>query len=151
LNCKSETEPELAGEFDRVFSDQPPEAIAYAFATWREFSQFMPTIADVTTLVRQWHRQKAEVTEGVRRAADKQTTEAAHTRGELADLADLKAELLKLCQFPAAPTDRQMKQKAALDRLRRSGMPPALSLTPAQIAARREREREEIRKAGETA
>lgn len=139
-------ESELTAEFDRVFSGQPAEALDYAFASWREVSQFIPTIADIRGLLKDWHRNKTELKSKTEQRAEKERLETGRATGEVVDLVDLKAELAHMCQMPIAPTAHQQKLKAAMERARRTNFIPPIQLTPEQIESRREREREECEK-----
>lgn len=141
-------EPELAGEFDRVFSEQPPEALAYAFANWREVSQFMPTIADIATLLRQWRRQKFDAAEADRARRERAESERARRDGSLAGFDAIVRELKTIAKkMPEAPTAQRLRRAREREV---SFIVPPVQLTPEQIAARREFERQEIRKAGES-
>jgi hypothetical protein len=144
LNSKTEMEPELSEEFARVFSNEPTEALTYAFACWREVSRFIPAISDIRELLKAWHRNKAELAAISSRATEKKRLEAAREAGELADPAILISDLVHIAQMPKAPSEREQRMKLAIERLRRADAPPAVQLTKEQIAARRDKEREEI-------
>ena len=145
-NSKTVLEPRLSGEFLRVLSEFPAEAVEAAFRGWRDVSPFFPAVSDIRGLCEAWVRRKRELDEEIAKTAEQIKVEAAREAGELVDFADIKRELLAIAQFPTAPTERQERQKAAIERLRRSDAPPALQLTKEQIEARREQELEEIRR-----
>jgi len=42
-------------EFTRLFDQEPPEAIEWAFREWRLQSSFFPAIADIVELISTWH------------------------------------------------------------------------------------------------
>ncbi len=56
LNAKSDPAPELIAEFDRKFSRESPEALAWAFDAWRERSPFFPAVSEIRGLLRDWRR-----------------------------------------------------------------------------------------------
>jgi hypothetical protein len=144
LNSKSEPESELVAEFSRVFSATAPEVLQWAFREHRERSAYFPTISELRGLACEYRvkeRQKREVEEV---EAERRRIAEAREHGELVDFTDIKKELLSIAAFPAEPNEHQRRQQAAINRLRRVEMPPALQLTPAQIEARRDKEREEI-------
>ncbi len=55
LNSKSEPERELVAEFARVFDQESPEAIEWAFREWRLQSTFFPSISAIAELISRWH------------------------------------------------------------------------------------------------
>src|SRR5689334_17679298 len=63
LNAKSEPEAELVSEFDRIFSRESPDAIQWAFQTWREKSPFFPAVSEMIALVKEFKRGQREQAE----------------------------------------------------------------------------------------
>lgn len=139
-------EPELTGEFCRVFQGQSSDALAYAFACWREISQFLPAISDIRGFLKVWHRNKVELEGKAKQKADLEKLEEGRANGQVVDLVDLKMELAHICQMPEAPTAQQQNWKLRQERARLASMPPPIVLTIEQITARTEKEREEIRR-----
>jgi hypothetical protein len=135
LNSKTDIEPELVAEFKRVFSAQPPEALAYAFACWREVSQYVPAISDIRVLVRDWHRNKAELAARAAAKLERERLEAARgSGGEVREFKEVLSDLIHIAQQPIAPTERQQRIKLAMERARLAEMPPGLILSPEQLA-----------------
>jgi len=150
-------EPELIAEFDRVLSRQPAEALAYAFACWREVSAFLPAISDIRSLLKGWHRNKQEIESKELRNRLMDEREAARARGELVDFSEVKSELLRIAKWPESPQEHQREFSRAMERMRKIDAPPAVALTKEQLAelanpttpegiARKAREREQLAK-----
>ena len=150
-------EPELSAEFARVFSGQPAEALAYAFACWREVSAFLPTISDIRAQLKTWHRNKAEIESKLLRGRLEAERETARARGELLDFNEIKSELVHIAQMPIAPNAHQQNFRRAMEQMRRIDAPPAVALTKEQLAelanpttpegiARKAKEREQLAK-----
>lgn len=53
-NSKVEVETGLAAEFYRVFAEEKPEAIQWAFRKWRDQSAFFPAISEIKSLLAEW-------------------------------------------------------------------------------------------------
>lgn len=123
-----------------MFSETKPEALQWAFREHRKRSPYFPAISEIHGLLCEYRMKERHK----RETEERQTLNQARERGELVDFTDIKKELLSIAQFPAEPTEHQRKQQAAIERLRRAEMPPAVCLTAQQIAERREKEREEI-------
>ena len=140
---------DLNEEFLRVLSEYPAEAIESAFRGWRAVSPFFPAVSHILDLCMHWVRRQAEETEMRQRRLEREKLDAARAAGELVDFADIKKELLSIAVFPDKPNEHQKRQQAAIERLRRSEMPPALPLTPEQIKSRRADEQAEIRRYSE--
>lgn len=145
-NSKTVMEPRLSVEFLRALEKFPLECIEAAFRGWRDVSPYFPAISDIKELCQTWTRLQREETERLAREAERDKLEEKRAAGELVDFVDIKTELLKIAQFPAEPTPRQVKQRAAIERLKRAEVSPALQLTKEQIAARREAEQAEIQR-----
>lgn len=146
LNSKSEPESELVSEFSRKFSNEPPEAIQAAFRAWRDISPFFPTIADIAELLFTWHRLKAEEYQAQQQAAEKQKITEAREKGELVEFTDILKQLDKTVGKMPEPPHIQRQRKS---RPTTSPTIPSVQLTKEQIDARREKEREEIKRAEE--
>jgi len=54
------------------FEKQPPEAIEWAFRTWRHNSPFMPAISDIAELLASWHQRQREAAEAQQRREDRE-------------------------------------------------------------------------------
>jgi hypothetical protein len=145
-NSKTELDPSLVAEFSRKFFREPPEAIRSAFQSWRDQSPHIPTISDILRLLATWHRDRAEAAAEAQQKRERAELEVARAEGKLADFADIKKQLLEIAKMPE-PTSRQVEMRIAIEKMQRAEMPPALQLTKEQIAARREKELEEIRNA----
>jgi hypothetical protein len=57
------------------FEKHPPEAIEWAFRTWRHGSPFMPAISDIAELLGTWHQRKREEAEDKQRRQDRERGE----------------------------------------------------------------------------
>lgn len=93
LNSKSEPNRELTGEFLRVFWNEPPEAIEWAFRAWRNESSFFPAIADIRKLLHAWHRDEREKAEAEKRRAEREAIEQARKEGKLLDFAAIVKQM----------------------------------------------------------
>jgi hypothetical protein len=82
-NAKVEVGEDLVREIASEFEEEPPEAIEWAFRSWRRTSPFMPAICDLLELVNEWHEQERELIAERRRAAEKDAEARARERGEL--------------------------------------------------------------------
>jgi hypothetical protein len=145
-NTKLEVERELLTELDRVFGAEPPDAIEWAFRTWREESAFFPTVADIRRLVIRFHRLRREHAELLAQQQEREQLEEGRKRGEVVGLGDILPKLREVAEKMVMPAQhRQMRQRMTV-----RNMPPALVLTQEQILARREKELEEIRRYEQT-
>lgn len=93
LNAKTEPEPELVAEFSRVLSEEPHESIQWAFREWRSGSQYFPAVNQICVLIARWHSARYQETELLREKRERRELDAARSRGELVDFADLKRQL----------------------------------------------------------
>jgi hypothetical protein len=82
-NAKVEVGEDLVSELASEFTKEPPEAIEWAFRTWRNASPFMPAICDIHNLIQSWHRVKRQLEEEEQRRVEKLATAAARDRGEV--------------------------------------------------------------------
>lgn len=145
-NSKTVLEPRLGAEFVRALVEFPAEAIEAAFRGWRDVSPYFPAISQIRELAQAWVKRQKEIADDNAALAEKQKIDTARQNGQLVDFADIKTELLSIAQFPVKTTERQRKQKVAIERLRRAEMPRAVQLTKQQIEDRRAAEQEEIRR-----
>lgn len=134
-------------EFVEEFSSEPEEAILWAFKMWRRQSRFTPTICDMYALFGQWHREKHETAEAEKRRAERGAEEQARREGKLVGIADIQQQLAQALQSQPEPEHLRKHREFRL-RMERAAtaVSTLLHLTEDQIAARREKEREEIRR-----
>lgn len=143
-NAKIVLHQDLNEEFLRALCKYPSEAVESAFRAWRDVSPFFPAISDIRALCEVWCRRKRETDEAQRRAAERQESNVARERGELVDFADIVERLKDVCKMP--------ERVPAQTRTVAMREPPlALQLTKEQVAARRQKEREEIERYKENA
>jgi hypothetical protein len=74
-NAKTELNSALSEEWMQEFEKHPPEAIEWAFRTWRHDSPFMPAISDIAQLLGMWHQRKREAAEDEQRRKDREQGE----------------------------------------------------------------------------
>lgn len=130
-------------EFDREFSSEPPEALEWAFKAWRRDSPFFPAISEICKLLAGWHREKREAVEADKRRAEREAIEQARKEGKLLDFVDVVQQVKQVLE--ATPEPEHMKRlREFRQRLERASLAVGtLHLSEDQIAARREKEREE--------
>jgi len=146
LNSKSESDAGLAQEFLRSFWAEPPEAVEWAFRSWRDASPFFPAISEIRALVDRWHREKREAAEAEKRRAEREAIDQARREGKLVDFADLRKELANTLAAQPEP-EHTKKQREFQHRMQRAALAVGtLHLSEEEIRARRERERKEIRR-----
>jgi hypothetical protein len=92
-NAKATVDSLLSAEFDRVFSNEAPEAIEWAFRVWRDESPFFPTILDIRKLLASWHRKQREQADTKAKRQEKAEIEEMRKRGELVDFADIVKQM----------------------------------------------------------
>lgn len=103
LNAKTEPEPELVSEFSRVLSEEPHEAIQWAFREWRNRSGFFPALHEIRGLIARWHQDRWLETERLRQTRERRELDKARGRGELIDFADLKQQLAEVVSQKKMP------------------------------------------------
>jgi|HubBroStandDraft_5_1064220.scaffolds.fasta_scaffold42549_2 hypothetical protein len=94
---------------DSEFSAAPPEAIEWAFRSWRKTSPYMPAICEIHELLLTWHRLKRELNQEEKARLDKAATEDARERGELIDFCDVVARFAEI----TARTSEQALEEVA--------------------------------------
>jgi hypothetical protein len=150
LNAKSVPELELVAEFSRSFAHFPPAAIQFAFRKWRESEWGFPAISQIFGLCALWTKQQRAEREAAERAQEKRLEDEARKGGQLLDFAELRKKLADLAATKAMPeAERQRREfeRGIAERMAKATAPPALTLTPQEIEARREQERIEIERA----
>ncbi len=146
LNAKTDPEPELIAEFDRKFSNESPEALIWIFRTWRDQSRFFPAISDIRKLLADWKRGERERLELESRLEEKFLLEERRKQGQVPDFQEVVKQLRDVVERMPPPEHqlREMRYKQKMASI--SKIVPALGLTEEQIAARREKERNECEK-----
>lgn len=89
LNAKTELASELSAEFDRAFSSEPPEAIAYAFRVWRDISPFFPAIFNIRQEISAWHRIDEDLARQRQEKAESEKIKKARASGKLVSYTDV--------------------------------------------------------------
>jgi hypothetical protein len=82
-NAKTELNSALSEEWMEEFEKHPPEAIEWAFKTWRRGSPFMPAISEIGDLLQSWYRMKRQLEEEEKARLEKQALSDARERGEV--------------------------------------------------------------------
>lgn len=146
LNSKSESDAGLAQEFLRSFWAERPEAIEWAFRTWRGSSPFFPAISEIRALVERWHRERHEAAEAERRRAEKDALEQARKEGKLVEFTEVVKHLQQIAH--SLPEPEHLKREREFNRRMQRAVSATgmLQLTDEEIRARRERECAEIRR-----
>lgn len=145
LNAKSEPEAELAGEFNRVFSKESPDALKWAFEAWRDKSPFFPAISDVLKLVKEYKRGQREHAELKARLDEKFLIEQRRALGQVPDFPDVVKQLQAIAVN--IEPEWMKREKKFRDRMQHAAAAiPTLTLSDEQIRARRFKEREEIQR-----
>lgn len=146
LDAKSEPEPALVAEFDDVLSGEPPEAIKWAFRTWRDQSKYFPAISEIRKLIERWHREQRETAEAEKRRAEREAIDRARREGKLIDFVDVVRQMNQV--VATAPEPEHVKRQREFNhRMQRASAAIAtLELTEEQIQSRREKERREIQR-----
>lgn len=122
-------ESELTAEFDRVFSSESAEAIAYAFSRWRDISQFVPTIADVRLLIRSWKLDQ----ESLKYAAERKQWEVERAKGNVVDFSELVKKIKTIALVPRPVPPGRENFNRAVEKARAVELSPAIVLTKEQL------------------
>jgi hypothetical protein len=144
LNSKSESDAGLAQEFLRSFWAEPPEAIEWAFRTWRGSSPFFPAISEIRALVERWHRERHEAAEAEKRRAEREAEEQARREGKLVDFVDLQKQLAEAMKSQPEPEHIRKQREFRLRMEHAATAVRALDLSEQQVRKRRQKERAEI-------
>lgn len=146
LNAKSEPETELDREFMRVFANELPQAIQWAFEAWRDQSPFFPAVSDIRKLLRNWHRGVREREELERRLEEKFLLDERRRQGQVPDFAEAVKLLQEVCTGQESePTKRERAFRDRMGMKRISLATATLALSDDEIRARRQKELAEIR------
>lgn len=138
-------EPEIHNEFTREFWSADPEALEYAFRTFRGKCSFVPTIAEIRALVGEWEFNQREARKEQARQAEKAATEEGRKQGKVPELREVLAQLGELAGKMKIPEHERKLQESRAQTPSRFSIPTiAPRMTAEQIAARREKERAEI-------
>jgi hypothetical protein len=144
LNAKSEPEKELGKEFLRVFANEPPQAIEWAFQAWRDKSPYFPAVSDIRSLLKDWRRGERERIELESKMQEKFLLEERSRQGQLVDFAEVVNQMQTIANLETEPTKRErtFRDRMAMQKI---GVAAAtMNLTDEQIRARREKDRAEI-------
>lgn len=146
LNAKSQPEPELISEFDRVFSQYDASALEWAFTAWRRQSQFFPPICEILKLLRDWKRGQEEQRAIRARLHEKFVLEEGRKQGQVPEFHEVLETMAKLCEQMTMPEAvKKLRDYEARSRQRARNIPlVAQHMTPDQRAARFDAERAEI-------
>jgi hypothetical protein len=153
-NAKTKPDEDLLVEFKRLFGNESPDATKWAWEAWRGKSLYWPAISEILTLYKDFHRGQREQAELIARQEEKRRLEEGRKRGEVVEFPTLVKELKLAAAVEAEPArrlrefDERMAQAADSMRSVASAL-ETLHLTEEQIQARREKEREEMRRYGE--
>jgi hypothetical protein len=144
LNAKTAPERELVQEFSREFASDKPEVLQWAFREHRRQSQFFPTIAEIATLVAHKRRELREAAEAERERLERAESDKARAEGKTVSFAEImemiRAKLKRIPDSPALAKWHRLHEAP-----RRSHTGPAVILTPEEIRASVERERNDPR------
>lgn len=143
LNAKSDPAPELVAEFDRKFSRESPEALAWAFDVWRDQSPFFPSIAEIRKLLMDWRRGQREQMELKTKLDEEFLLEERRRQGQVPDFPQVLQQL-KAVVDAVQPEHMEREKQFRQRMLRAAQIVPTLDLTEEQIRARREKEKAEI-------
>jgi hypothetical protein len=147
-NAKSSPDVELLKEFKRVFEGEAPEVIEWAFRSWRDECPFWPAVSDIRKFVARWHGEKREAVEAEKRRAEREAIEQARKDGKLVEFSEIVKGLKEKAKSMPDPEhitrNREFGQR--MQRISPSLISQAVCMTPEQIEARRDKEREEIRR-----
>lgn len=143
LNAKSEPEAELVSEFDRIFSRESPDAIQWAFQTWREKSPFFPAVSEMIALIKEFKRGQREQAELKARLDEQFLLEERRRQGQVPDFSEVVKELKVIAERVQPEwAEREKRFKQRIERI--SLAAATLDLTPEQIQQRRARECAEV-------
>jgi len=138
-NSKAEPQPELVAEFSRVFQDETPEMLEWAFRAHRDRSPFFPAICEIRHLIRlkaAMKREEEREEEARRQRAERQVEfERAEAERSTPEFAAMVAEASARCA-PAKVTVMR-------------GMPTTepVSHTPEEWEIRRARAKQQVEEA----
>jgi len=149
-NSKTKPEEDLLGEFWRLFEKEQPEATAWAWESWRGKSSYWPSIFEIGTLYKDWHRGQREQAELKARQEEKRLLDEGRKRGELVGFPTV-LEQLKSAALEKLQTGKRLRdERLAADNMRPvASALETLHLTEEQIQARRENLRAAEKKARE--
>jgi len=139
LDAKSEAEPELVAEFNRVFAKDKPETLRWAFRMHREQSKYFPSIHEICELVGKRQKQIYLEQEADRIMAERDELEKARAAGLLVDGKQLVKAMAAIKRLPGVP--KFIPGREHLGRTVSIEL-PALHMTPEQIMAAVEAERQ---------
>lgn len=146
LNSKTEPDQYFDAEFLRIFRAESPEAIQWVFQAWRNESPYFPAISDIQRLLRAWRRAQRERLELEARLEEKFLLEERRKRGEVPDYAEIVRQLRAIAERTPVSDVEERRRKFCSRISSVAQIVPALHLSEEEIAARREKEREEIRR-----
>jgi hypothetical protein len=139
-DSKSEPDARINAEFLREFGGEQGEVIQWAFREHRRQSQFFPSIAEITALITRRRRELWEAGEAERERQGRAQTEKARADGKLVDIADLRQAITDTVKrMPDTPALARWHQRRK--DYGRSYATPSVVLTPEEISASVERER----------
>jgi hypothetical protein len=139
-DSKSEPDARINAEFLRVFGGEKEEVIQWAFREHRRRSKFFPAISEIHELVMQRRREEWEAAELERRRQERVESEKARAEGKCVSFAEIMEKIRStLKRIPDSPA--LAKWHRLHEAPRRSHASPAVILTPEEIRASVERER----------
>jgi hypothetical protein len=136
-NAKTVPSSELVGEFTREFGAEPPEALEWAFRTWRRRSPYFPAIAEIAGLLADWHKELELQDREQEQREQTRMEEEARASGQLVSFPEIVKQLAEIAKMPEPAPVRTRTVTVR-------PVAPALQLTREQIEARRPQERAEI-------
>jgi hypothetical protein len=131
----------LAGEFDRIFSRESPEAIQWAFQVWRDKSPFFPAVSEIRKLVLEFRRGQREQERLRAELDEKFLLEERRRQGQVPDYQEVVKQLRDVVEKMPEPEKRKPQMSTKMRGLME--IVPTLHLSEDQIAVRREKERAE--------
>jgi hypothetical protein len=139
-DSKSEPDARLNTEFLREFAGEEAETIQWAFRQHRRQSQFFPSIAEITALITRRRRELWEAAQVERRRQERAESEKARAEGKFVSFAEIltmiRAAVKRIPDSPALAKWHRLHEAP-----RRSFTTPPVILTPEEIRASVERER----------
>jgi hypothetical protein len=118
-NSKATVDSLLAAEFDRVFSDEPAQAIEWAFRKWREQCNFFPTIYDIRVQIERWQRNQREKADTDSARREREAIEQARKEGKLLEFGYIVKQMREILNSQPEPEHVKREREFRL-RMQRS-------------------------------
>lgn len=140
----------LESEFMRRFHGEDPDQLRAAFEEHRDRSPFFPAVSEIVEIMRVRKARLRESTEVERRRQEREELQKARADGKLVDFADVRERITEIVK--RMPDTPQLKRwHSRKDKETTGVVTPAVVLSPEQIMAEVEKERNDPKMSAEIA